>query len=67
MTDLFKISNLVLGGKEIVMSLCSSIEGEGGGAPVGGVQGFIRVAARKQRYLSESIETTYSKCECWSN
>jgi len=27
-TDLFKISNLVLGGKEIVTSLYSSLEGQ---------------------------------------
>jgi hypothetical protein len=26
-TDLFKISNLVYGGKDIVTSLCSSLEG----------------------------------------
>ena len=67
---MFKISNLVLGGKEILMSLCSSLERgekEREWGPVGGVQGFVRVATRKQRYLSESIETTYSKFECWSN
>jgi len=50
-TGLFKISNLVLDGKEIVTSLCSSLEGQRQRQteePVGREQGW------KQRYLSDS-------------
>ena len=49
-TDLFKISNLDLGGKAIVTSLYSNIEREREREQVGRVQGFIL----------EPIESTYS-------
>jgi hypothetical protein len=49
-TDLFKISNLDLGGKAVVTSLYSSLvstETEREREPVGRVQGFTRVTTRE--------------------
>jgi len=54
MTGLFKISNLVLGGKEIVTSLYSSLEGKRQRQteePVGREQGFIKVTTRETALL----------------
>jgi hypothetical protein len=65
-TDLFKNSNLVLGGKEIVTNLYSSLGGqtererEREREP-GHVQGFIRVTTRETAILKWPIETMYTK------
>jgi hypothetical protein len=59
MTGLFKISNLDLGGKEIVTSLYSNLEEQRQRQreePIGREQGLLSVRIRhgKQRYLSDS-------------
>jgi len=52
MTGLFKISNLVLCGKDIVTSLYSSLEGKRQRQkPVGREQGFIPVTTRETALL----------------
>jgi len=65
MTGLFKISNLVLGGKEIVTSLYSSLEGKRQRQrekKVGRKQGFIPVTTRETALLKwQLMEIKYLK------
>jgi hypothetical protein len=61
-TDLFKISNLVLGGEAIVTNLYSSLEkqSERERRPVR-LEEIMLVTSREQRYVTEPIETKYLK------
>jgi hypothetical protein len=63
-TDLFKVSNLVLGGEAIVTDLYSSLEGQRENdtdrRPVRHEENML-VTTREERYVSEPIEKKYLK------